>query len=214
MSITVVAVICALVGAMASGVLAQGNHEQTAERFVLTGVMFLGGGSGVAWLQEPSFTGDRPVALRAGDRIGSYRLTRVLEDRVELEGPKGSVLVPLRNAAGAPATAVASAGPGVSTPAGSEVPAAVPPARSEAPLAMQPQTAGAPPRSEAPIMQSPRHSQQAKTQPAQGQQPAGVAQSGGPAVTNPSGNVPNVIFIRPGDPLRGQTFQSIIGVGK
>jgi hypothetical protein len=116
-----VAMVCGVVAATATAALAEGKDQ--GERFVVTGVMVLANGKGLAWLQEPKFTGDRPVLVRAGERIGPYQVTAVLEDRVELEGPNGRVLVPLRNANGAPA--VGSATPNASA-AG---PAVVPPTK-------------------------------------------------------------------------------------
>jgi hypothetical protein len=237
-SMAVAAVVCAFVGSIASGVLAQGNHEQTVERFVLTGVIFSGGASGVAWLQEPILTGDRPMALRPGESIGPYRLTGVFEDRVELEGPKGRILVPLRNPQGAPATAVASVAPGASAAVGSGtgVLAAVPPASSEPPPTMSPRPLSGRERWEARGMQRRRQSQQVQPQAAQpeqgqpqqgraqqrqvqqgeAQQGVGVGPSGGSAVSvaNQADNAPHVIFLGPDDPLRKQSFQSMIGVGK
>src|SRR2546425_11573837 len=61
------------------------------ERFVLSGLVVLDGGDGSAWLQEPSLTKNEIVRVRRGDTLGPWRVTRILEDRVELEGPGGSV---------------------------------------------------------------------------------------------------------------------------
>src|SRR5438128_5907670 len=61
------------------------------ERFVLSGLVVLDGGDGSAWLQEPSLTRNEIVRVRRGDTLGPWRVTRILEDRVELEGPGGSV---------------------------------------------------------------------------------------------------------------------------
>jgi len=94
----------AVVGAMAGGA-----HAQAEERFVLSGVVFVEGGRGVAWLQEPTLTKNQVVTVRPGDSIGPYRLTKILEDQVELEGPAGKFSVPL---AGVPGTATAAASQG------------------------------------------------------------------------------------------------------
>lgn len=115
----------ALIGATASGVQGQGNTQTTTEGFVLSGVVFFDGGSGFAWLQEPSLTNNRVVAVRSGQSVGPYRLTGVFEDRVELEGPTGKVLVPLHKVQGVPVPAIASAVPAA-------VPAAAPPPIQEA----------------------------------------------------------------------------------
>src|SRR5262245_20394526 len=81
-----------LVGGVAAGVSAEG------ERFVLTGVVSVEGGGGVAWLQEPTLTQDKVVTARVGERIGPYRLTKISEDQVEMEGPQGKFSVPLAGA--------------------------------------------------------------------------------------------------------------------
>ena len=93
----------ALVGAGAGSA-----EAQSAERFILTGVVFVEGGTGRAWLQEPTLTNNEIVSVRPGDSIGPYRLTKVLEDRVELEGPAGKLSVRL---AGTPGPATAAVGP-------------------------------------------------------------------------------------------------------
>jgi hypothetical protein len=84
------------------GVLAANGHAQSAgpaeERFVLSGVVFVEGGKGVAWLQEPTLTKNRIVTVRPGDSIGGYRVTRILADQIELEGPGGKFSVPLAGA--------------------------------------------------------------------------------------------------------------------
>lgn len=85
--------------------------DAQSEKFVLTGVVYVEGGRGVAWLQEPTFTSNKIVTLRQGDQIGPYRLTKILEDQVELEGPGGKVAVPLAGAGGAISVAAISAAP-------------------------------------------------------------------------------------------------------
>lgn len=71
-------------------------------RFMLSGVVVVEGG-GRAWLQEPALTKNQIVALRPGESIGPYRLTKILEDRVEMTGPSGAFVVLLAGASG-PAT--------------------------------------------------------------------------------------------------------------
>jgi hypothetical protein len=85
--------------------------DAQSEKFVLTGVVYVEGGRGVAWLQEPTFTSNKIVTLRQGDQIGPYRLTKILEDQVELEGPGGKVAVPLAGAGGAISVAAIPAAP-------------------------------------------------------------------------------------------------------
>ena len=75
---------------------------QSDQHFVLTGVMFVEGRSGRAWLLEPILTDNQEIALSQGESIGPYRLTKVVADRVELEGPAGTVSVPLARAAASP----------------------------------------------------------------------------------------------------------------
>ena len=78
---------------------------QTGPRFTLSGVVVVEGG-GRAWLQEPQLTQNQPVALRPGESIGPYRLTKIFEDRVELVGPAGPISVLLAGIAG-PVTSAA-----------------------------------------------------------------------------------------------------------
>jgi len=84
---------------------------QSGEKFVLTGVVYVEGGRGMAWLQEPTFTNSQTVTLRLGDQVGPYRLTEILEDQVELEGPGGKVVVPLAGTGGAISVAAIPAVP-------------------------------------------------------------------------------------------------------
>ena len=59
---------------MAVAILAGSAQAQPGapsnERFVLSGVVYVEGGGGLAWLQEPTFTNNRVVTVRVGDRIG------------------------------------------------------------------------------------------------------------------------------------------------
>ena len=87
-------------------------NAQTEPRFTLSGVVVVEGG-GRAWLQEPQLTQNQPVALRPGESIGPYRLTKISEDRVELVGPAGPISVLLAGVAGpaVPAPVVARPSP-------------------------------------------------------------------------------------------------------
>lgn len=85
---------------------AAGSADAQGPRFTLSGVVVVEGG-GRAWLQEPQLTQNQPVAVRPGESIGPYRLTKVLEDRVELEGPGGKISVLLAGVQ-APGTEVAN----------------------------------------------------------------------------------------------------------
>ena len=78
---------------------------QTEPRFTLSGVVVVEGG-GRAWLQEPQLTENQPLALRSGESIGPYRLTKIFEDRVELVGPAGPISVLLAGVGG-PVTSAA-----------------------------------------------------------------------------------------------------------
>jgi len=102
----------------ASPGLSRVQAQPGAERFVLTGLVFVEGGSGLAWLQEPSITANRVVAVRPGEAVGPYRLTRIFEDRVELTGPEGEIVIPLYNASAAPNAGIVSASPAPESPAG------------------------------------------------------------------------------------------------
>lgn len=94
------------------GILAGHSYAQSqtppGERFVLTGVVFGEGGRGLAWLQEPTFTNNLVVSVRIGDSVGPYRLTKISEYRIELEGPGGPLSIPL---AGSPGTVTVAARP-------------------------------------------------------------------------------------------------------
>jgi hypothetical protein len=127
----------ALVGAGVHDGQAQSRSGEQGERFVVSGVILYDGG-GLAWLQEPSLTGNRAVAVRLSDSIGPYRVTKILDDRVELQGPGGTVLVPVYNGPAGPGSAVAMTGDGsapAATPhaSGPGTPGTVPQAASPDP---------------------------------------------------------------------------------
>jgi hypothetical protein len=83
--------------ALVIGTLSPAHAKDAAgpERFLVTGVIFVEGGGGMAWIQEPTFTQNQVMTLRPGDMVGPYKLSKVLEDGVELEGPKGTIRIPL-----------------------------------------------------------------------------------------------------------------------
>ena len=122
-----------LLGATSAAVSAQPGAPG-AERFVLTGMVVWSGNEGVAWLQEPDLTRNEMVALRIGQSVGPWKLTRFLDNGVELEGPAGKVLIPLYNAGGG-GTAVAAGAPSAPAPAPT---AATPPRDEAARVATQP----------------------------------------------------------------------------
>ncbi len=86
-----VALTTAVLSVLGATLVAASAQAPAGERFVLSGLVVLDGGYGSAWLQEPSLTENRIVRVRRGDSVGPWRVTRILEDRVELEGPAGSV---------------------------------------------------------------------------------------------------------------------------
>jgi hypothetical protein len=91
-----------VVASAISGVEAQA--PPAGPQFTLTGVVVVEGG-GRAWLQEPQLTQNQSVALRPGESLGPYRLTKIFEDRVELAGPAGTLTVPLAGVSGPPVAA-------------------------------------------------------------------------------------------------------------
>ncbi len=84
-------------------------------QFTLSGVVVVEGG-GRAWLQEPQLTQNQPVSVRLGESIGPYRLTKILEDRVELQGPTGTLAVLLAGVAGPPTVAAPAPRPAPTLP--------------------------------------------------------------------------------------------------
>lgn len=223
--IVVAGVLCALIGTVTSRGLGQGNNQPLPERFVLSGVILFDGGPGFAWLQEPNLNGGRPVVLRPGESIGPYRLAKVFEDWVELEGPTGTVRVPLR----APATAVASIASSLPAPVGSPRMGAVPTVSSPGDVAsgMQPEAARAlrerleelskqyqQPQTERAKVEPAKAERQQAREPKAERRSAGQTSSPEAAATNPPANNSKAIFLESGDPRLKQSFQSMIGVGK
>jgi hypothetical protein len=108
-SLVMMAALFAFTGVAASNGYCARNTAVSTEQFILNGVI-VDGEQGIAWLFEPTLTPNEVIALRPGESIGPYRLTKVLDDRVEMEGPSGTVMIPLYSSgAGVPPTAVVSA---------------------------------------------------------------------------------------------------------
>ena len=107
------------------GLVAGTAHAQSPTppggHFVLSGVVLLEGDRGLAFVQEQNFTNNKVVAVRLGDSIGPYRVTKILTHQVELTGPDGTVSVPLAGLPGA--VSVASSAGTVQRPAGEMSPA-------------------------------------------------------------------------------------------
>ena len=89
---------------------AAGAAGAQTPNFTLSGLVVVDGG-GRAWLQEPVLTQNQPVGLRPGESIGPYRLTKILDDRVELAGPSGTFTVLLAGVQGATAAVAPPAPP-------------------------------------------------------------------------------------------------------
>lgn len=226
----------ALIGALPGDVRGQGAPRPHAERFVLSGLMLFEDGSGLVWIKEHTFTGDRVVVMRPGESLGPYRLTAIREDRVELEGPSGTVVVPVYTAQGDGGPGVSAAAPrggarGPSHPgvAGVGADAVVPsPGASLATraLRLQPDAVRAQALREQ-IEASGRQLERSRQQEARraeraaagagGAAPRAAGESPSPggssaAAAAPGGStsqpsVPNVIY-----PPKGQTFQSALGL--
>ena len=180
-----------------------------SERFVLSGLVVFDEGEGVAWLQEPSLTQNRVVVLRRGESVGPWKLTRILDNRVELEGPAGTVLIPLQNA-GAGGTTVASGAPGVSSPAAPGL-AAVPglaaapgPAGTAAPSFVVPSHGAVPSGSPSAGSASPS----AEAPSGQGGSTAG---SEAQAPTNPAPRPSGALSFPVGDPRRRENMRQLFG---
>ena len=103
------AVICSIGLIIAAAAADAQSVAPSGPQFTLSGVVVVEGG-GRAWLQEPVLTQNETVAVRPGENIGPYRVTRILEDRVVLVGPSGTFSVLLAGAPG-PATVAAPAPP-------------------------------------------------------------------------------------------------------
>lgn len=116
--------------AVLAGAGAGSTSAQSAEpRFVLSGVVFVEGGTGGrAWLLEPTLTQNQVITVRPGDSIGPYRLASIHDDRVELQGPSGKLVVPLAGVSGPVTAAGPTPAPITRTP---NFPAAAPPREGE-----------------------------------------------------------------------------------
>jgi hypothetical protein len=67
----------------------------------------------IAWIGEPTYTKDNFVRVREGDRLGPYQILKIREDRVEMTGPTGPMVV--RLSASAPDVASQPSGQVVSS---------------------------------------------------------------------------------------------------
>jgi len=99
-------ILTVVAGAVVACAAAAGAADAQTPQFTLSGLVVVEGG-GRAWLQEPVLTQNQPVALRPGESIGPYRLTQILDDRVELVGPSGAMWVFLAGVQGPTAAAPA-----------------------------------------------------------------------------------------------------------
>lgn len=121
--ILIAATWAAVVGLVAGNAHAQ-SPTPPGGQFVLVGVVLLEEGRGLAWIQEPNFTGNKVVTVRLGDSVGPYRVTKILTHQVELTGPGGTVSVPLAGLPGA--VSVASSAGAAQQPAGEMSPPRAP----------------------------------------------------------------------------------------
>ena len=192
--IAVAAVLSAVIAGAAGNVNGQGLPA--AEKFVLSGVIFFDGWPGLAWLQEPTLTGNQVVAVPQGGMVGQYRLTRILADRVELEGPAGKILVPIYSARGPAGAAVASAAP------------VSPPGVGAAPFAAAISQPAGSSRLDPEVPKAVGAQEQMGNQE---EHQAPVARAPAPEQTNPFADNPNVRFVPQGDPRRMEGFRAIFG---
>lgn len=98
---------------------------QDQPRFSVMGVVIRQDVS-IAWIGEPTYTKDNFVRVREGDRVGPYQIVKIREDRVELTGPAGPIVV--RLSASAPDVGPQPSGQAVSTVS---APAAMSPAEAQ-----------------------------------------------------------------------------------
>ena len=205
----VLAAVLAALSAPSTMAAAQAASSPAAERFVVSGVVLLEGNDGLAWLQEPTLTGNRAVALRPGQNVGPYRLTGVFEDRVELDGPNGKVRIPIHvagsetvvAATGAPQERSLRFPPGGMTAEGTANPA-VPQVGTQATSEAEGVW-----RDQAEIWKRQAEGQQETTT---AEAPAGSAVPK-PAPANPFANNPSVKYIPMNDPRRLSPFGSMLG---
>jgi hypothetical protein len=115
--------VCAITGTV-EGQTPPASAAASAPQFALIGTVVTDTRA-LAYLQEPTLTGNGPVRVPLGERIGPYRLTRVLADQVELEGPAGRLTVRLGGAASG--TGVRQAGAAAAAPPADPVSPAAPP---------------------------------------------------------------------------------------
>jgi hypothetical protein len=120
-----IAATCAVVVGLVAGRAQAQSPNPTGAQLAVVGVVILEGGRGLAWVQDPAFTGNKVVTVRVGDSVGPYRVTKILTHQVELTGPGGTISVPLAGSPGAVSVA-STAGPSsagtVQRPAGEMLP--------------------------------------------------------------------------------------------
>jgi hypothetical protein len=205
---------------MVGAAVGNGHAQSPApadEQFVLSGVVFVEGGRGVAWLQEPTLTKNQIVTVRPGDSIGAYRVTRILADQVELEGPGGKFSVPLAGTGSKtasqeptpPAVAAAPQRPPRARPHEIIIPPGDP--RGEFPGSMVLLGAGA--QLKAPPAKKTRASSEVVSSPPVGDVPVPAWMQAAPhdLPPHPALNNPNAIVIPRGDPRRDFPVSEMLG---
>ena len=205
--------VATMLGALLGAAAGNAYGQTAAERFVLSGVVVFDGGGGVAWLHEPTLTQSRVIALRPGESIGSYRLEKILDDRVELKGPGGTVLVPLYS--GAPAAVASAAGSGSPGPGPAPAPnGPAAPSRAGAEPAVDPGRAERQVERRARLDQALEKRAAAQKGSEEGPQPAAASPNNTPdkiSASNPYKDNPNVLFLPRGDARRSPNFPSLRG---
>jgi hypothetical protein len=215
----------AVVGLVAGSANAQ-SPTPPGGQFVLVGVVLMEGGRGLAWVQEPAFTGNKVVTVRLGDSVGPYRVTKILTHQVELAGPGGTISVPLAGSPGgvsvASSAGTSSSGtvqrpagempphPALNNPNATVIPRGDP--RRNFPASMIPGGAGAVVGGVASQAQQPQASQPRAASARDVPVPA-AAQTPPPEMpAHPALNNPNAIVIPRGDPRRNfPTSKMFIG---
>jgi hypothetical protein len=185
------------------------------QAFVLSGLIVFDDGDGKAWLREPSLTRNEVVLLRRGDTIGPWTLTRILPQRVELDGPGGKVIVPLAHAGAGGGDGLGAGAPGPA-PSRPTVPSTVPLTARPQPVPTAPAsdvavTAPAPPMPVAPAT-APRPPVEASPSATPG--PSGPSPASRPravAAEGPSATPPATIHFGVGDPRRRDSILQLFG---
>jgi hypothetical protein len=175
---------------------------QEQPRFTVMGVVIRAEGEAWAWIGEPTHTQNKLVRVRQGDRVGPYRVAKIAEDRVELTGTSGVVVV--RTSASAP-DAPAQASGGVTAGAQPQPPGGVAGAPPQPPGGV----AGAPPQppggavSGAPAPSGPvAPAPSLRPSPSAPSAPSAPASSAGPSPTAASGTRKQPIAIEGAPPAK------------